>query len=45
MVASRPFLIDATFLLDDAEKAFLGAAAIIDSQGRNNSATVPFEIF
>ena len=37
MVASRPFLIDATFLLDDAEKAFLGAAAIIDSQGRNNS--------
>jgi len=37
MVAARSFLIDATFLLEDAEKAFLGAAAIIDSRGRNNS--------
>jgi hypothetical protein len=37
MVAARSFLIDATFLLDDAEKAFLGVAAIVDLQGRNNS--------
>ncbi|MGB9274563.1 MAG: hypothetical protein WCC08_04945, partial [Terrimicrobiaceae bacterium] len=37
MVAARSFLIDATFLLEDAEKAFLGAAAIVDSHGRNNS--------
>jgi hypothetical protein len=37
MVAARSFLIDATFLLEDAEGAFLGAAAIVDSHGRNNS--------
>ena len=37
MVADRSFLIDATFLLEDAEKAFLGATAIIDTHGRNNS--------
>jgi DNA polymerase-1 len=37
MVAARSFLIDATFLLEDAEAAFLGAAAIVDSHGRNNS--------
>lgn len=37
MVAARSFLIDATFLLEDAEKAFLGVAAIVDSHGRNNS--------
>ena len=30
MVAARAFLIDATFLLEDAEKAFLGVAAIVD---------------
>jgi DNA polymerase-1 len=37
MVVARSFLIDATFLLGDAEKAFLGVAAIVDSRGRNNS--------
>jgi 5'-3' exonuclease len=37
MVAARSFLIDTTFLLEDAEKSFLGVAAIVDSQGRNNS--------
>ena len=37
MVAARSFLIDATFLLEDAEKTFLGSAAIVDSHGRNNS--------
>src|SRR5216117_3110256 len=37
MVAARSFLIDAAFLLDDAEKAFLGVAAIVELQGRNNS--------
>ncbi len=37
MVDDRSFLIDATFLLEDAEKAFLGVAAICDSQGRNYS--------
>jgi DNA polymerase-1 len=37
MVVARSFLIDATFLLEDAEKAFLGVAAIVDSHGRNNS--------
>ena len=37
MVATRSFLIDATFLLEDAEKAFLGVAAIIDAHGKNNS--------
>jgi len=37
MVAACSFLIDATFLLEDAEKAFLGVAGIVDSHGRNNS--------
>jgi DNA polymerase I len=37
MVAKRSFIIDATFLLDDAERAFLGSAPIVDSLGRNNS--------
>jgi|SRR5919109_1266400 DNA polymerase I-like protein with 3'-5' exonuclease and polymerase domains len=37
MVADRSFIIDATFLLDDAEKAFLGAAPLLDYQGRNSS--------
>ena len=37
MVAARTFLIDAAFLLEDAEKAFLGVAAIVDPHGRNNS--------
>jgi DNA polymerase I-like protein with 3'-5' exonuclease and polymerase domains len=37
MVADRSFIIDATFLLDDAEKAFLGAAPLVDYQGRNSS--------
>lgn len=38
MVAKRfSFVIDTTFLLEDAEGAFLGAAPIADSQGQNNS--------
>ncbi len=37
MVAERSFVIDATFLLEDAEGAFLGSAPIVDSQGQNNS--------
>lgn len=37
MVAERSFVIDATFLLDDAEKAFLGSAPIVDSRGQNTS--------
>src|SRR5215471_12090929 len=37
MVADRSFLIDATFLLEDAEKAFLGVTAIVDSHGKNSS--------
>jgi DNA polymerase-1 len=37
MVADRLFVIDATFLLNDAERAFLGSAPLVDSQGLNNS--------
>lgn len=37
MVADRLFVIDATFLLNDAERAFLGSAPLVDSQGRNNA--------
>ena len=37
MVAERSFVIDATFLLDDAEKAFFGSAPLIDGGGRNTS--------
>ncbi|MFH0996188.1 MAG: hypothetical protein V1844_11965 [Pseudomonadota bacterium] len=37
MVADRLFVIDATFLLNHAERAFLGSAPLVDSQGRNNS--------
>ncbi len=37
MVAERSFVIDATFLLDDAEKAFFGSAPLIDGCGRNTS--------
>lgn len=37
MVADRLFVIDATFLLNDAERAFLESAPLVDSQGRNNS--------
>jgi len=37
MVAERSFMIDATFLLDDAEKAFFGSAPLIDGGGRNTS--------
>jgi hypothetical protein len=34
-LADRSFIVDATFLLDDAEKTFLGSAPLVDSQGRN----------
>jgi hypothetical protein len=37
MVDQRSFVVDATFLLDDAEKAFLGSAPLIDGSGRNTS--------
>jgi DNA polymerase I-like protein with 3'-5' exonuclease and polymerase domains len=37
MVDDRLFVIDATFLLNDAEMAFLGSALLVDSQGQNNS--------
>lgn len=37
MVAERSFVIDATFLLEDAEKAFFGAAPLVDGHGRNSS--------
>ena len=37
MVAERSFVIDATFLLDDAEKAFFGSAPLVDGGGRNTS--------
>ncbi len=37
MVAERSFVIDATFLLDDAEKAFFGSAPLVDGCGRNTS--------
>ena len=37
MVAGHSFIIDATFLLKDAENAFFGAAPIIDRDGRNTS--------
>ena len=37
MVEVRSFLIDATFVLDDAEKAFLGSTPIVDLRGRNTS--------
>ena len=37
MVTDRLFVIDATFLLNDAERAFLGSTPLVDSQGRNNS--------
>jgi DNA polymerase I len=37
MVDQRSFVIDATFLLDDAEKAFFGSAPLIDGGGRNTS--------
>jgi DNA polymerase I len=37
MVVQRSFVIDATFLLDDAEKAFFWAAPLIDGGGRNTS--------
>src|SRR5262245_55907582 len=39
MVAERSFIIDTTFLLDDAEKAFFGSAPLIDGGGRNTSVT------
>lgn len=32
-----PFFIDATFLLDDAENAFLSSAPLKDAQGKNTS--------
>lgn len=37
MVADRAFVIDATFLLDDAEKSFFGSAPLVDGCGRNTS--------
>jgi len=37
MVDEDFFVIDATFLLDDAEKAFLGSAPLVDESGRNTS--------
>jgi DNA polymerase I-like protein with 3'-5' exonuclease and polymerase domains len=37
MVAERSFIIDATFLLDDAEKAFFGSAPLVDVGDRNTS--------
>jgi DNA polymerase-1 len=37
MVSERVFIVDATFLLDDAEKAFLGSAPLVDARGRNTS--------
>lgn len=37
MVAERAFVIDATFLLDDAEKSFFGSAPLVDGCGRNTS--------
>jgi len=37
MVGGHVFIIDATFLLDDSEKAFLGSAPLVDGRGRNTS--------
>lgn len=37
MVVERAFVIDATFLLDDAEKSFFGSAPLVDGCGRNTS--------
>jgi hypothetical protein len=37
MVAQRSFVIDATFLLDDAEKAFFGSAPLVGGHGRTTS--------
>jgi DNA polymerase-1 len=37
MVVERLFMIDATFLLDDAEKAFFGSAPLLDGSDRNTS--------
>lgn len=37
MVTEHSFLIDATFLLDDAQKTFFGSAPLIDGSGRNTS--------
>jgi hypothetical protein len=37
VVAERSFLVDATFLLENAEKAFLGSAPLVNSKGRNTS--------
>jgi hypothetical protein len=37
MVAERSFVIDATFLRDDAENAFFGSAPLINGCGRNTS--------
>jgi len=37
MVTEQSFVIDATFLLDDAEKAFFGSAPLVDVCGRNTS--------
>ena len=39
MVAERSFVIDATFLLNDAEKAFFGSAPLSDGCSRNTSVT------
>ena len=37
MVDESVFIIDGYFLLDDAEKAFLGSAALFDEQGQDTS--------
>jgi hypothetical protein len=37
MVAEQSFLIDATFLLDDAERARVGSAPLVRRCGRNTS--------
>ncbi|MFZ4539525.1 DNA polymerase [Propionivibrio sp.] len=37
MVAEQSFLIDATFLLNDAEMAFYGSTALVDDCARNTS--------
>src|SRR5262249_37719119 len=37
MVAQDVFIIDASSLLDDAERAFLGSAPLVDGGGRNTS--------
>src|SRR5262245_22855724 len=37
MVTQDVFIIDATFVLDDAERAFLGSAPLVDGGGRSTS--------